>query len=72
MSIQFSVWSNLEILLALFLVLVSSMVFGLIGKKKWDPKGKVRSWFFLAGFHGCARCIRVTDALTLARLHYRR
>lgn len=27
-------------LLALSLVLVSSMVFG-IGKKKWDPKGKV-------------------------------
>lgn len=28
--------------IALSLVLVSSMVFG-IGKKKWDPKGKVSS-----------------------------
>jgi hypothetical protein len=71
MSLSFSAWPNLvKTLLALSIVLVSSMVFG-IGKKKWDLKGKARLWFLLK--HVIVK-VRVTDSdtLALARLHYRR
>ena len=44
-----------EPLLALVLILLSSMVFGILdGKKKWDPKVTVGFWF-------CAMVVHVVD-----------
>lgn len=75
-------WPSLiKTLLALSLVLVSSMVFGL-GKKNWDPKGKVspKSHIFPMSLLGVAisvlpspsSSVSTTDVLTSACLHYRR